>query len=46
MTVAENKVLEKITAAVSAAVAEKEGGVPLTHAGAYEVAHAAALEHF
>ncbi|MCV9964784.1 hypothetical protein OIU34_23105 [Pararhizobium sp. BT-229] len=40
------EVLDKITSAVAAVISEKKGGVPLTFAGAYEVAHSAALEHF
>ncbi|MBY3158369.1 hypothetical protein HFO56_39405 [Rhizobium laguerreae] len=35
----------KIEAAIAAAVAAKRGGIPLTHAGAYDIAHAAALEY-
>jgi hypothetical protein len=44
--VADKEVLAKITAAISAVVTEKNGGVPLTHAAAYSIGHAAALEHF
>lgn len=42
----DSEVLEKITSAVAAAILEKKGGVPLTFAGAYEVAHSVAVAHF
>jgi hypothetical protein len=42
----DSEVHQKIIAAVAAAIAEKEGGAPLTMAAAYEIAQAISLEYY